>query len=171
MPMKNATAIAIPVLKPRSRNRLSSTSGEPSRRAFARSYSTNSANTGTETAIDTNVQVGQPSSRPCTSGYSSRSSAAEISTTPTGSSFGGRGARDSRTRIADASIATMPDRHVDQEDRPPVPAEQVVLDQQPAQQRPADGAEPGGDAEAGQRLDPLGGREDDLDDGQHLRAP
>jgi hypothetical protein len=62
-----------------------------------------------------------------------------------------------------------PDRHVDQEDRPPAEAEQVVLDEQPAEQRPAHRAEAGGDAEPGQCLDPLGRREDDLDDGEHLR--
>ena len=37
MPRKNVSAMAIPTLKARSRNRLSCTSGEPSRRALTRS--------------------------------------------------------------------------------------------------------------------------------------
>ena len=61
IPMKNVTAMAIPALNPRSPNRRSGTSGEPSRRSLIRSYQTNSANTGADAAIEMNVQAGQPS--------------------------------------------------------------------------------------------------------------
>jgi hypothetical protein len=68
MPRKNVMATVIPALNARSRNRLSWTSGEPSRRVLIRSYQTNAANTGADSAMDTNVQAGQPNWRPCTSG-------------------------------------------------------------------------------------------------------
>ena len=101
-------ATAMPTLNSRSPNSRSGTSGEPSRRVLTCSHQTNRANTGTEAAIDTNVQPGQPSSRPSTRGYSRSSSAALTRATPSGSSRGGRGERDSRTSTADAITARIP---------------------------------------------------------------
>src|SRR3977135_1434265 len=57
-PRKNATATPRPALNARSENRLSGTSGEPSRRVLIRSYQTNAASTGRQRAIDTYVQAG-----------------------------------------------------------------------------------------------------------------
>ena len=62
-----------------------------------------------------------------------------------------------------------PDRHVDQENRPPPPAKQVGLGEHAAEQRtahPGDGQDHSIQAEGAW---PLGSRELDLDRGQHLR--
>src|SRR5262249_23226812 len=63
----------------------------------------------------------------------------------------------------------QPDGYVDKEDGPPAQAEQVGLDEQPAQD---DARERGGavdDAEDGEGPAALVGREGDLDEGQDLR--
>ena len=68
IPRKNVIAMAIPTLNSRWLNSRSGTSGEPSRRVLTCSHQMNSARTGAEAAIDTNVQPGQPSWRPWTRG-------------------------------------------------------------------------------------------------------
>ena len=61
---------------------------------------TNTPSTGTAATMAAKVQVGQPSSRPCTSGYSTSSRPTVMIPTPTGSSRSARGAFDSRTSTA-----------------------------------------------------------------------
>ena len=69
------------------------------------------------------VQVGQPSSRPCTSGYSTSSRPTVRIPTPTGSSRSARGAFDSRTSTAAATrVATPMGRLIRKIDRHPSPS-------------------------------------------------
>ena len=98
----------MPTAKPRARNRLNSTSDEPSRRVLRRSYSTKAASAGSDSAIETSVHGGQPRNCPCTSGTSSRSRASTSSTMPVTSTRGACGARDSPTQAAAATSAAAP---------------------------------------------------------------
>src|SRR5436190_473321 len=67
-----------------------------------------SASTGSDDASEANAHHGQPASRPCTSGYTSRSKPTDAMPTPPKSSRGAEGERDSRTTRAVAIRARIP---------------------------------------------------------------
>jgi hypothetical protein len=58
----------MPAVKARAPNRLSTTSGDPTRLVRHRSYATNTAMTMAEPAMSRKLQTGQPRARPSVSG-------------------------------------------------------------------------------------------------------
>ena len=95
-----------PAENARSRKSARLSSGSPPLRVSRRSQARVAASTGSASASDTQVQTGQPSSRPSVSGTSASASPPETPTAPSGSSRGRRCPRARGTTTA-ATISAM----------------------------------------------------------------
>ena len=168
-PVKNGTAISRPRCMPGSRSIEGGTIGWWPVRSSRRSTSANAAPSGTTAASMAMLQAGQPSERPSVSGTSSASSVAASSSVP------GTSIRCGSLRVGDRNCPPgqeQPDdadRHVDQEDQPPLGAGQVGRDQRAAGQLADRRGDAGGGAVEADRLDPGLADAGGLDGGQHLR--
>ena len=171
LPKKNSEAkfSSSPAENARSRKSARFSSGSPPFRVSRRSQARVAASTGSASASETQVQTGQPSSRPSVSGTSASASPPETPTAP--ERVEPRPAQPARRRHHDGGDDQRDDadRHVDQEDGPPAEAEDVGLDQPAAEDLPGHEAEPHGGAVEAERLAPLPGREGRGDQRDHLR--
>ena len=108
MPANNASPTAIPAVNVRSRNSAGSTSGARPARLRRTWCAAKTASSPAPAASMPNVQAGQPSSRPSTSGNTSSARPVDTSTIPTGSGRGPSSARDSGSTAAARASAASP---------------------------------------------------------------
>ena len=170
MPANNASPTAIPavnVAQPEQRGLDQRCPARPAAPHLVRGEQRRAA--ATPAASMPNVQAGQPSSRPSTSGNTSSARPVDTSTIPTGSGRGpSRGARLRQHRRGQGQRGE-PERHVDQEDRAPAQARHVPGDERAPEDRRPDHGEADRRAERAERLAEVVGRECGLEDAEALR--